>query len=105
MEKRYLCPTCDSVLDIQNCCSHCSRNFSENIEKNSDVELTQVQIDAQDHIDNLCFGFIKEFVPDCDWDIAQISVIRDALINVLVENHGFNEYDIYPWLIETEGGI
>lgn len=100
--KKALCPYCNLTLGSGYDCSNCGKNWrKEFIENRIGGSLTDQQIDAQDHVDNLCFNLIKEFVPNCDWDIAKISVVRDALVKVLTE-FGFKEYDIYPWYLETE---
>jgi isocitrate dehydrogenase kinase/phosphatase len=97
----YLCPVCDNKL-IHGFCTACMRSFSEEITSNSKLCLTETQIQQQDHVDNACFAFIKSFYPDAEWDQAQISIIRDALIKVGVGYYGDSEYDLHPWLLEPE---
>jgi hypothetical protein len=83
-------------------CISCQKDFSVEVKYGAEDSLPEYQIAQQDHIDNACFHFLKEFIPSCDWDIAQISTIRDALISVLVRVHNKKEYDLYPWLMESE---
>ncbi|MEK6678861.1 MAG: hypothetical protein AABY39_05535 [Nitrospirota bacterium] len=72
------------------------------MEFSKEETLPEYQIAQQDYIDNTCFNLLKEFAPDCDWDIGQISIIRNALIDVFMKFHEKKEHDLYPWLLEPE---
>ena len=101
MEK-IICPYCQDLLTEKHYCVYCKKDFSVEVESSKEGALLQGQIAQQDYIDNLCFDLLKEFIPDCDWDIHQISIIRNALIDVLTKFHGKKEYDLYPWLLEPK---
>ncbi len=105
MTEKIICPYCEGLLTEKYYCVSCKKDFSIEVEHTEEGTLPEYQIVQQDYIDNACFHFLKEFVPACNWDIAQISIIRDALINVLVKFHNKKEYDLYPWLMEQEDTV
>lgn len=102
MHKFYSCPVCDNRLDSDCFCHICHRSFKDEVDSSEKEEILDYQIAQQDRIDNACFDFIKSFYPDAKWDQEQISIIRDALIRVGVKYYGDSEYDLYPWLLESE---
>ena len=102
MEKIIICPYCQESLTQKYYCVHCEKDFSTEVQYANEGSLHEEQSAQQDYIDNLCFDLLKAFIPDCDWDIHQISIIRNALIDVLMKFYGKKEYDLYPWLLEPE---
>ncbi len=102
MMEKIICPYCQDFLTEKYYCVHCEKDFSTEVQYANEGTLPEEQIAQQDYIDNLCFDLLKEFIPDCDWDIHQISIIRNALIDVLTKFHGKKEYDLYPWLLEPK---
>lgn len=98
---RVECPACDHMLDYNYRCSSCGRSFAEEVRFNYlNEELTQGQMNQQDFVDNECLEFLKKFVPEAEHDIEQLSIIRNAVVNVLDRFYGKSGYDIYPWLLE-----
>ena len=104
MKQTYLCPICGRPLYENYECGYCSRNFSGEILASSEGTLTEYQMAKQDLIDNACADLIRKFVPAFKHDIEQISVIREALTDVLQKHYRIAEFDLYPWLLEPEGG-
>jgi hypothetical protein len=102
MPEKFICPYCEGLLTEKYYCISCKKDFSLEAARAKKGTLPDYQIAQQDYIDNACFHFLKEFVPISHWDIAQISIIRDALISVLIKFHNKKEYDLYPWLLESE---
>lgn len=94
----YLCPICDRPLDEESYCHECRRSFMEELAASQSGTLTAAQISQQDAVDNACAALVEQFVPDAPHDIAQITVIRDALVKVL-KQHNVAAYDVYPWLL------
>lgn len=101
----FKCPVCDSELDEKYYCSRCNRDFSQEVNCNylKGGELTPLQIEQQDFVDNTCLDFLQKFVPDTEYDGEQIGIIRDALIDVLTRYYSMPEYELYPWLLAPEG--
>lgn len=101
----FKCPVCDSELDENYYCSRCNRDFSQEANCNylKGGELTPLQIEQQDFVDNTCLDFLQKFVPDTEYDGEQIGIIRDALIDVLTRYYSMPEYELYPWLLAPEG--
>ena len=97
-----ICPYCQESLTEEYFCVHCNKDFTVEAEFGKEWTLPEYQIAQQDYIDNACFNLLKEYAPDCDWDICQISIIRNTLIDVLMKFHEKKEYDLYPWLLEPE---
>jgi len=97
-----ICPYCQKNLNEKYYCIDCQMDFSTEVEFGKDGTLPDYQIAQQDNINNACFNLLKIFSPNCDWDIKQISIIRNALIDVLIADYGKKEYDLYPWLLESE---
>jgi hypothetical protein len=102
MTEKIICPYCEKALTEKYYCISCQKDFGVAARHSEEGTLPDYQIAQQDYIDNACFHFLKEFVPISHWDIAQISIIRDALISVLIKFHNKKEYDLYPWLLEPE---
>ena len=102
MTEKIFCPYCEGLLTEKYYCLSCQKDFSVEVKCSKEDSLPEYQIAQQDHIDNACFHFLKEFVPISYWDIAQISIIRNALISVLIKFHNKKGYDLYPWLLEPE---
>jgi hypothetical protein len=55
-----------------------------------DNELSKAQIARQDYVDNTIQTLINDLLPqgtelELDWDIERISVVRDAVQDVIVE--------------------
>ena len=100
--EEIICHYCQEGLTEKYFCVHCNKDFSVEVEFSKEETLPEYQIAQQDYNDNACFNLLKEFAPDCDWDIGQISIIRNALIDVLMKFHKKKEYDLYPWLLEPE---
>lgn len=100
----FKCPVCDSELDENYYCSRCNRDFSQEVNCNylKGGELTPLQIEQQDFVDNTCLDFLQKFVPDTEYDGEQIGIIRDALIDVLTRYYSMPEYELYPWLLAPE---
>ena len=105
MTEKISCPYCEELLTEKYYCVSCQKDFSVEVKCSAEDSLPEYQIAQQDYIDNACFYFLKEFVPTCNWDIAQISIIRDALISALIKFHNKKEYDLYPWLMESEDTV
>lgn len=102
MVERIACPYCQEILTDEHFCIKCKKDFSVEVEFSKEGTLPEHQIAQQDYIDNACFNLLKEFTPNCDWDIGQISIIRNTLIDILIKFHKKKEYDLYPWLLEPE---
>jgi len=102
MIEKISCPYCEKLLTEKYYCISCKKDFSVEVRYSKEGTLPDYQIAQQDYIDNACFHFLKEFIPTCSWDIAQISIISDALISALIKFHNKKEYDLYPWLLEPE---
>ena len=100
----FKCPVCDSELDENYYCSRCNRDFSQEVNCNylKGGELSPLQIEQQDFVDNTCLDFLQKFVPDTEYDGEQIGIIRDALIDVLTRYYSMPEYELYPWLLAPE---
>jgi len=100
----FKCPVCDSELDENYYCSRCNRDFSQEVNCNylKGGELTPLQIEQHDFVDNTCLDFLQKFVPDTEYDGEQIGIIRDALIDVLTRYYSMPEYELYPWLLAPE---
>lgn len=64
-------------------------------------EFTPAETERQDIVDNAIANLISELIPiDCpfDWDIELISIIRDAVQEVLVDKmHAMTEQEFYPY--------
>lgn len=99
---KIICPICETPLDSSYKCPECKKDFSEEVEFNyfRGGELTERQIAQQDFVDNACYSLLRMFEPQAEYDGKEIGIIRDALIEVLCKYHNWNEYDIYPWLLE-----
>ena len=91
-----ICPYCQSLTE-EYFCVHCTKDFTVEVELSNEGTLSEYQIDQQDYIDNACFNLLKKVAFNCDWDIGQIRIIRNALIDVLMKFHEKKEYDLYPW--------
>jgi hypothetical protein len=102
MTEKIFCPYCEELLTEKYYCISCQKDFSIEVKYSKEGSLHEYQITQQDYIDNACFHLLKEFDNTCNWDISQISIIRDALISVLIKFHNKKEYDLYPWLLEPE---
>lgn len=97
-----LCPYCDLPLDEKYFCTTCNKNFHDEVIAGEKEEILNYQIEQQDRIDNACYHLIKEFAPDAEWDIQQISVVREALVSVLTESFKMKSFDLYPWILSPE---
>ena len=102
MTEKTLCPYCDKLLTEKYYCISCQKDFSVEVKSCNEGSLPDYQIAQQDNIDNACFHLLEEFANTPKWDISQISIIRDALIDVLIKFHNKKEYDLYPWVLEPE---
>jgi hypothetical protein len=64
-------------------------------------ELTKEQLARQDQVDNACYAFLLELAKGSDlpWDMEDISEVREAVQNVLVERrHIMSEMEFYPFV-------
>lgn len=102
MTERIACPYCQELLTEKHFCIQCKKDFSVEVAVSNDGTLPEYQVAQQDYIDDACFSLLKKFAPDCEWDIHQISILRNTLIDVLIKFHEKKEYDLYPWLLEPE---
>ena len=98
--KKKMCPYCNKALTEVHYCTSCQRDFSVEVKE----ELTDSQIAQQDRIDNACYDLIQEFEPGYQWDVEQVDIIRQALLDVLVLSCKQKQYDLYPWILEDEEG-
>lgn len=67
------------------------------------MELTKLQKERQDLVDNAIFNLINELVPsdnEMGWDIEAIGEIRDAIQSQLVTRGFCTEQEFYPYIAE-----
>ena len=63
------------------------------------MELTKIQIDQQDFVDNTIFDLLKTLNPtskELDWDIEMIGNIRDVIRVWIIEKTDCSEQEFYP---------
>ncbi len=69
-------------------------------------ELTQKQINRQDLVDGAIFELLEQLAPNgaqLQWNIEHIGAVRDAVLNVLVDNcKVMSEMDFYPYISESD---
>jgi len=64
------------------------------------MELTKIQIDQQDFVDNTIFDLLKTLNPtskELDWDIEMIGNIRDIIQGWIVGKTDCSEQEFYPY--------
>jgi len=67
-------------------------------------ELTQKQLDRQDAVDNECHDLLnslgsKTSADSVPWDIELISIVREAVQEVVVDKlHLMTEMEFYPYI-------
>jgi len=70
---------------------------------NKEIELTNAQVNRQDFVDNQCYELIctlcKPIDGEIEWDIELISLVRDAVQQVLVDIlELMTEMEFYPYV-------
>lgn len=66
--------------------------------KNTDMELTKIQIERQDFVDNAIYNLLRELNPMdkfIQWDIEMIAAIRDIIQYYIIDKISCSKRDFY----------